>query len=409
MNLCIFLKLFGDVCAYFLVISALPALFSCEVSALLPALLCGAGGEMAAFAARHGRSGLRFLGLLLPVSTLALSGSVMEALILLPVVAYTAVVIVRGEFALEYYSVRQFFLGSLIPLGIFLAVIMLLQTFEGVTASGRTSFHAEAGLGCGVLYGLAGVFLLRRLRMGGENGAPENALNAVQTAAVLGGMGASFLGLAALSRLLRERGTSILRALLWACLTAFSAAVEWLRSLFRSLDRETVEMIETALPTQETFAQAPLPAGEAVSPVKQPPEQPESFAWWVILLLLALLLALLYMRKLFRARGAAKQRNETVERIEPPKREERRPRGSNREKVRGCYRTFLKGEKRRGMKLRTDQTSMDILRAVSKDTDGEAAARLRAVYLRARYDERHEVAPSEAREAKAALKKSHRD
>lgn len=408
MNLWIFLKLFGDVCAYFLVVSALPALFPYGFSFLMAALLCGAGGEMAAFAAKRGRNGLRFLGLLLPAFALALAGSVTEALILLPAAAYTAMVIIRGEFALEYYSVRQFFLGSLIPLGGFLVVIMLLQTFEGVTAPLRTSFHAEAGLLCGAFYALAEVFLLRSLRMGGVNGARENGLNAVQMTVVLGGIGVSCAGLTAVSHLLRERGTSILRALVWAGLTVFSAVVEWIRSLFQGLDREILEVIETTAPVQETFSTVPLPVGEAVPPVERPLDQGEPFAWWIVLLLLGSLLALWYMRKLFRAQGAVKRQDETVEAIMPPKREEKRPKGSNREKVRGCYRMFLKGEKRRGMKLLTSQTSLDILREVSKDTDDQAAARLRAVYLRARYDERHTVSPTEVKEAKAALKKSHR-
>ena len=78
---------------------------------------------------------------------------------------------------------------------------------------------------------------------------------------------------------------------------------------------------------------------------------------------------------------------------------------SNRGKLRRFYREFLRTERRRGAKLRTNQTSEDILRKISSDTDRQAASELRRLYIGARYDLSREVSDDQVKAAKAALKK----
>jgi hypothetical protein len=55
--------------------------------------------------------------------------------------------------------------------------------------------------------------------------------------------------------------------------------------------------------------------------------------------------------------------------------------------------------------VRKYDTSGDILEKTPADTDREAAAALRQIYLRARYDETGEVTAEQAEEARALLKK----
>ena len=58
------------------------------------------------------------------------------------------------------------------------------------------------------------------------------------------------------------------------------------------------------------------------------------------------------------------------------------------------------------LSYKKDYTSQDILHRISDDTDGTAAAELRELYIRARYDETHEVSQAQVEAAKAALKRS---
>ena len=78
---------------------------------------------------------------------------------------------------------------------------------------------------------------------------------------------------------------------------------------------------------------------------------------------------------------------------------------SNREKVRQTYRKFLAHERTGGLKLKKSYTTADILSRISPSTDRAAAAKLREIYLLARYDEEGEITRSQADAAREALKR----
>ena len=146
MSTWVFLKVFADACLCFGILTSFPAVFPVSISLLWPALLCAAGAGIAAHFRNVGKESLRFLGLLLCAVTLWLPGDRTELVVLLPVVLYSAVVIVRGELSLEYYTFRQHFKGTLIfwvcAFLILCALAYLDKPFDGVE-----NYDAEAPLG----------------------------------------------------------------------------------------------------------------------------------------------------------------------------------------------------------------------------------------------------------------------
>lgn len=407
MSILMCLKLFGDLCLYFSVVGAFPSLFFHSFSLLWPAVLCGVGTGMAAFASERGKDRLRFLGLLLPASAFLLCGSWMDLLILLPAVIYTGAVIIRGSLALEYYGQRQFFLRSLVAWAIFFVVICLLQHFESMTlvVPRALTFDYGTALVYGLLYGGAQVVLLLRLRMGEEE-AQAGKLHGAQMAGVLTATGGFLLAAVGLERLLLERGTSLLGQLVKVGWTLFSLLTELIGLLFKGEQKELEELLEERQPTDPTFATNPFPTGEGTAPVVEESKE-IAFPWWLaVFILLALLAVLLYMLKTFHTACGGGHTEEKIQALSPQDREEKEVRRTNREKVRRSYRAFLKAEKRKGLKLRTDQTSEDILHSLGENTDRQAAAQLRQVYLRARYDEQHPVTQEQVKEARSAMRKT---
>lgn len=404
-----FLKIFGDVCLYFSVIGAFPTLFSCGFSFLWPALLCGAGAGTAAMLDDRGQRELRFLGLILPACSLFLTQSVFDAFVMLPVILYTAVMIFRGEFSLEYYSFRDYYIKSLMVWGASFGLLFVIHQFELMTIPDRAVLASDKALSFGLLYAASGILLLRQLRLGEENQVHGRAANRRQMVAVAAGTGVTLLGVVALERMLHEQATSIenlLGRFLEYLVSLPLMLIGWIIELFLTIEPERVEETIATEPTVETEAAglAPLPSAGLAEPVQDAAEP--GFPWWLVVLILgALTVTLIFMLRILRTHSSVVGEGEQVKKVTPARREKRESDRTNRGKVRRYYREFLKSEKRRGMKLRKDHTSEDILRSISAETDPEAAAELRQIYLAARYDHKREVSVQEVRQAKNALKK----
>lgn len=401
-----FLKVFGDLCIYFSVISAFPSLFVHEFTFFWPALLCAAGAGMAALLTDYEKKPLRFLGLILPLSSLILTGSLIELLILLLPLTYTVIVIVRGRLSLEYYSFRQTFLRSFIPWGLFFVLIFLFQYFEEIFNSAQTLLDCRAAFLFGLLYAFTGVLLLRQLRIGLDDQA-QRKMNRRQMVSTLCASGAGLLGIVALERLLHESATSILRLIYGFFGFLLSLPYKLLLMLIESESDRIVDFTETVHPSQSPEPTETVPIETpAVEDVAQAVSE-SGFPWWlVVLILIALLVALFFLLRTFRSRSVSAGSEETVERLTPVKREKKPSRQTNRGKVRHLYRQFLKEEQKRGLKRKPSHTSADILQRISPTTDPDAAAELREIYLHARYNETDDVIPAQVEAAKNALKRS---
>lgn len=406
MSTWIFLKVFGDLCIYFSVIGAFPSLFTHEFTFFWPVLLCAAGAGMATLLFDYEKPKLRFLTLILPLSSFILTGSLIELLMLVLPLVYTTVVIVRGRLSLEYYSFRQTYLRSFIPWGLFFVVIYLFQYFEEVFNPDQTLLDCGITFRFGLLYAFTGVLLLRQLRIGLDDRAQQR-MNRRQMISTLCCSGAGLLGIVALERLLHDSATSILKLVYGFIGLVLSLPYKLLLMLIESESDRIVDFTETVHPSQS-------PEPTVTVPMETPPVEhvtqtvtESGFPWWlVVLILIALLVGMFFLLRTFRRRGISVGSEETVDRIAPLKREKQPSRQSNRGKVRHIYRQFLKEEQKKGMRRKISHTSADVLRSISPTTDPQAAADLREVYLRARYDVHSDITPQQVDAAKNALRRS---
>lgn len=412
MSLLIAVKVFGDLCFFFSIVESMPLIFSHKMVLLLPALLCGVSAGLSV-KVRFSRAGirhgyLRYIPLLLAVSSLGTASTKIEWLILFPAVLYTVWIVHNGIFMLDYGQHYEMFFRTLKLWAVAFIVCFLVGLLSEILGEKTQFFDYHTMLFYAVLYGVSGVYLLRQLRLGTACSGKESAVNGgelITAAAIAGGLfGVLFLirviyfgGRDMVDELLRKISVllSVGPALLnqWLTDHVFDDVPEFEEHVSQVVEGMTRP--ETAMP-EGAFA---VEEGPLVSP-----ETAGTIYWWaavVIILLLALLLWRLW--KVF-VDGSGKESRKAV--LEETDEVMPLPalRISNREKVRRCYRDFLKMMERRRFARRPDQTSWDILESVEGMVSAEAAAALREVYICARYDEGREVTDEQVRQAKKALK-----
>ena len=406
MSLLIFLKVFGDVCICSAVVSAFPVLLECNYSLVWPALLCGAGAAVATLLSEHGNQKLRYLGLLLPCLSLLLAHTLVEYLILVPGMVYATVVVIRGEFMLEYYNFRDSFKKMMIVLAGFAVLIFLARYTEEMTRSWMITMDYVKPVQYTVYYGISGVFLLRQLRMGGDSGSGENAMNRKQLWIVLAGIAVCLLVVVGMERLLQAYATSIFETLAEVVKMVLSLPlllIGWIVSLFldqRGMDEFMEERPAVTMPDMSKLV--PVPYADPETVVKE--QRVYSPMWAVIIVLVIMVAVMLFAVRLFRVHRSQVRGNEFTEAIAVEKAMKKESAKTNRGKIRRYYREFLKDEKRNGQKLNTSQTSEDILNGASKHINRTAAAKLRDVYLPARYAEHHEITVQQVKIARESLK-----
>lgn len=400
MSIWMILKVFSDACVIFGILGAFPTAFAYSGSLLIPALLCGVGVGVAASVQDAGWGRLRWLGGILPLGWLYFAPAG-ETLILLPVIGYALLVILRGQFRLEYYGYRQNFKQSLILTGALYIILSMFSYLEGISNSDIRTIEAEVTLRYGIVHLITGVILLRQLRLGLTRTAQGSR---GQIAAILTGTGTVILGFLAAEPYLRKGASAVLNSLLSMVASAVMVVYNLITKL---VDQIEVQQMQEQV--QEIRQDSGIPAmgpvfQQMVEQVNQGSE--EASNWWVFLVLVVLVIAMALMLKSFRKRGGETMTHEIVQTLNAPKQEQKDPRRSNRGKVRHYYREFLRMEKKRGLKLRKDLTTEDILRRISNDTDVAAASELRGIYIRARYNRNHDVTREQVDAAKRALKRS---
>ncbi len=408
MSILLFLKVFADASLVFSVLGAFPKLFVHSYSFLYPALLCGAGVGVASFLSQQGRYEVRFFGLVLPLASFALVGSVLDAVILLPAVLYSVLIIFKGDLTLEYYDFREVFTRSFTVWCVFFVLMCMFNGFEAQLDTEIKTFDYKVPFQYGLIYALCGIILLRQLRLGEDRLSQEKIMNNLQLIAVLGGLAAVILGIVVIERILQDSATSLITELSKGILTVVATPLmyllRWLSKLF-AVDSDSIKDFfeEKENSTQPTVMAPPPLVDESEDGVQNTNQ--DGFPWWLVGLFLILLVAvLLYLLKTFSKRAAVPLTEEKVSRIAPPQKDKREDRRSNRGKVRQYYREFLKAEKRNGVVLRSNQTSQDILDHISRETDHQSAAHLRQIYLEARYNEQTSISADDAKKAKTALK-----
>ncbi len=407
MSIWMFLKTTGDLCLYFSVLAAFPGLFVHDFAFAWVVLLGGFGVMLSVALTLWCKGKWNLLGLVLCAAPLLLVTTVMEFLIVAPAVIYCAVVILQGQLSVEYAEYRVFFVRSMIAWAVFFLLISLLCWVEEVLMVQDATMDTQITIQYGLLYALAGVSLLRLLRMGTDNQERGRRINRTQTLLLFGGTGALLLGAVVAESYLQKLELDLGKRLLDGAAYLLAPFLWLFQQLLNALP-EYDEGFETVM-TQATggdtgAAVSPAPSG-GMTP--QPSEVVENgFPWWLVILILLLMgIVLAIMLGLYTRRRVITASVDEIGQVaqSPKVRKERR---SYRSRVRQQYREFLRFQRSRGVILKSDQTSQDILDHVSFDTNAEGAAQLRQVYLRARYDPNYEVTRQDAEKGRAALKKS---
>lgn len=400
-----FWKILGDICLYFSILGAFPQIFVYDMTLLFPALLCAAGAGVGAALSDRGHGSWRFLGILMCAAGFVLADSAVEYVMLAPAIVYSGALVVRDETSLEYYSFREYFRRAATAWALFLVIIWVGGSFEKMTRPNAPEQALDylTVLGYGALFCLSGVVLQRQLRLGEGQ---SRRLTGTQSAVLIILLVLALLGVTVLEYYLQERASSVLNLLGQILRWVFSAPIVLVATLIgmlmegplREYQQSTEAATETVMEITGTMPTGT--GGEYVQPTVE-----VGYPWWFVAVLIVVMAAMLcYMLTVHRKKGKTATTRQTAHALEkeaPPAKE---PKRTSRAKVRRYYREFLKQERRKGLILRKDQTSQDILDAASADP--EAAAALRRVYLEARYNENAAITPEQVKAAKEALRKT---
>lgn len=393
MSLIIGIKVFSDLCLYF---AFAGSLFDKACQGMTPGwgiLVCAAGTALAAGLSRKWPAA-RLIGLAGPALSLLTASTLPHILLLLPAMAYTAAVIASGRFDTDHSRCCEVFPRQLAGLCVLLVLALL----------------GMADRRCALLYGglhaLSAFFLLRQLRLEQVGNWQNKLLNLLTLLAAVGGGAALCLAVWGVFQLPFTLWNLVggLFYLLAYALQILYVVIEWLVKWLSGLvNREAMEVSPMEFATMEPLFEN--------SEVQQNP-----LARVILTCLLALIvtgIAVLVIRRMLRSLRkppAYETRQTHVERIDfQPQTGNRAILSSNRDKLRGCYRKFLKLLRSRGVDLDPSLTTEEIQRCAGAVTDRAAAETLRSLYLPARYDEGTEVTSQQVKDAKALLKTLRRE
>lgn len=397
MSIWMFLKVFGDLCVLFAVLGAFPTVIVYHSSLIIPAVICAFGAGIAAGLQDSGRGNLRWLGAAFPGVALYLACINGEFWIVFPAVVYTLLAILRGQLYLEYAGYRQTFRICLRLLGVWYLILCMFSFVEEMSFNDIRYIREEVTLRLGLIYCFLGVILLRQLRLGTDSIARGSSL---QLAAVLVGAGSVIAGFLAAVPVLREGAAAVIQAILFAVMGIF---VFFYERFIEADYAGTHKALEEAWENSDEIRVQPE-YQQMIQQHTQAVEKEPSY-WWVLLVVaVAIVVGILLFRTFSRKRSAVGS-EEAANRIDTPQQNQKDNRRTNRGRVRHYYREYLRYEQKRGLRLKKYDTSGDILRKSDAGTDKAAAAALREIYLRARYDEQNEVTREQAEQARALLKK----
>ena len=393
MNLLAALKIFCDLTLPASAASVVIPWFSLIPGNYLPAMcLCAVGVWIAALL--QNRAALRFAGAILCLCALALCESRVDAVVVVPMVAYCIWIIAGEAFTVSYDEYRDFFKS-------------------GAVFHGACFLFASVNLDWGkmlpyvVLYFVVAVFLLRNLRLGAAGSKRNMVLNFV-----------AFAGAVALGLVLCVVVYTILRLLLYPAAAIYFGVMDG----FLEVSREAVYFFGEILTYLVTYIAMLLyrnrngeievdGSGNGQAQLEPPPnvepnETVNAIAGAILILIVAAVVIIFARKaaKMMKKRIAAGRRV-TMERLDAIGGRHGAKVTGNRAKVRSVYRKFMGLVVERGEEIRIDHTSEDVMHLGSLVADGRACAELREVYLSARYDTTREVTGEQVKEAKNLYKK----
>lgn len=399
MSFWIFLKIFSDCCVLLGILGAFPSVFAYGPSFLIPAVLLAAGTAVCAYLWERGSRWIYWIGLLFPAALLyALPLGQYPGVI--PVAVYCGFVILRRQFALEYYSYRQYFKRSILLMLGLSVLLSMLAFVEGMSGSDVSIIHPEVTLRCALVHLIVGIILQRQLRLGSGNamGGRYQIIGLLITMALV-------IGVFLLAEPMLRKGAA---ALLTAALNLLLSGVMILFNLIGSMEDAKImyEQVNAHRGNSDTPVMGNV-IQEIIQSAQTQPEEPVN--WWIWLVIALVTVVLLLMLRTFRRKGKTDASGQILEERISPRVHKTDSRRSNRGKIRHYYREYLRMEKKRGLILKRDMTTADVLEKITSRTNLQGAQTLRDVYLHARYRYSKAVSPELVEKAKNALRRSRED
>lgn len=400
MNLALFLKIFSDLCYYLAFACFFGSTFGQE-SFLMPAAALLA---MCAVLARwidgkKPESVLRFLPLLLLGALAFFPPDLPGCIVLIPAAGFTVYTIWRRSFTPDYYQeIDNFSLMLKIPILPLIVALLLLE-------KARIERFSLPYL---VAFLLCSVFLLRLLRHGEETMA-QPRFRLMNLLAVAGAVLAALLMFSRPFRFAVRKAVSlVLGAIAYVLNFLFKPLIPLINSLFERIKNSLGHRAVAEPPIQQDY-QTTNPPFTIEFPVPDTPQKDLSTVWTILVILFFLALltgAVLLFRKLLSGRSVPRSEPGIVRRFfvsDPEKHRERLSRfGSTpAQRVRYWYRQHLILTQKSGgllkptLNTRQQQQTADVTLRHSL----EEHARLRELYLPARYADR--ATEQDAKEAQA--------
>ena len=396
------IRVTGDICFFFSVLSIFKAFQVWRLPMALFAVACLLLGFVIV---RCANPVVRGVIALLP----ALSFLIGQPgwLLLIPAVAwiYYVVVMAMGNYAMPLDEYRKAFTIMLVICLFFIAANIANSTiYSGRMISVDSLIYAFAFL-------FLGVIAMRRMQMGREMNWSWKWRNALSVAGFpLLAVGVS-IGLFVVLRFTHWGLTAVLRPL--------GVIINWLlhklfptgRAPIESMNLQQV-LTNTAIEYNNKWEaegeDGSIIAGKGENFERMLIERLASFGGWVILGLVLALVLFLVLRRIWRMKPLSREEPEfeETEKTEPGKRRRRRrtaPVVGNARQLRRIYKTYLEYRQEGGMTVGASDTSAQIL---DKETrEKEEAARLRELYIAARYGDPSAVTRSQVQEAQACLER----
>lgn len=385
----ILMKALSDLCVVCAVIGAFPKLFIRDFLLLWPALLCAASAGLGAYLDGKGKGKLVTLLNVIPLSALLFASDMLELLILVPFVGYGILALTRRSFSIDYYTFREQFIHTGMMLLVFGGVIFALGFFEGMFGESWTTYDFSAILFYGLIFAFTGVFAMRQLRLGADCQPKDRLRNHIQMILVLIVILLVTVVIVAAEEMMHD-------LIAWTASTIMAVVgfvpmviLEFLKWFMDDGGREYQDALEQVKPSTSEPTDYSYPTYEGTG--QQPIPQDGSSMLMVVLLLGVLCVVLIIMLRSMNKAVNSDGSSEALEQIDTKSAHRKGPRRSNRYQIRKIYRNYLKMVRRKGQKLRIDQTSQDILEDHPDNIDVTAARTMRRLYVKARYDETSDV------------------
>ncbi len=396
------IRVTGDICFFYSILSIFKAF---HIWRLPMALFAAACLLMGFIIVRCTNPMLRGVLALLPILSFLIGQPAW--LLLIPAVAwiYYVVVMAVGNYAMPLDEYRKAFTIMLAICLFFIAANIANSTiYSGKMISVDSLIYAFVFL-------FLGVIAMRRMQMGREMNWSWKWRNALSVAGFpLLAVGVS-IGLFAVLRFTHWGLTAILRPL--------GIILNWLLHKLFPTGRAPIESMSLQQVLTHTAIEyntkweaegedGSIVAGNGENFERMLIERLASIGGWVILGLALALVLFLALRRIWRMKPLSSEEPEYEEtgKAEPGKRRRRHrvtPVVGNARQLRRIYKTYLEYRQEGGMTVGAADTSAQIL---DKETKGkENAARLRELYIAARYGDPSAVTRSQVQEAQACLER----